>query len=214
MLSRTWVLTLAIPCATVLAENSSAPLPRWGEETKTWLARAMVAEAGWEAERDHVAIAYVLLRKWRTIKRSSPDVRLIHIIRGYCAGLEPGRRELTNRQRWLRSLSMDMLEPDGWPKSRARWSAHKKLWAAALKRAELVYRGELRDPCRGKAWHWGGAMDPRKGKMYVVDCGETLNTFYGIRQGGDNGKEENTDEETGPSDHQSIAGAVGRRSRF
>jgi hypothetical protein len=63
-------------------------------------------------------------------------------------------------------------------------------WDAAVRRVEAFQRGELADPCRGRATHWGGTAkgterDQRviaacvaDGSCEVVDCGGTLNTFF------------------------------------
>jgi hypothetical protein len=174
-----------------------APLPpgQFDAEARLWLARAMVAEGGWTSERDHVAIAYVLARRWRAAQARYPGVRLVNVIRRYCSGLEPGLAQATPRQRWLRALSPTLEEPDGWPSEKASWVRHRPVWAAVLDRAEAWSQGKLPDPCRGTSWHWGGEMDSPKGRMYRVDCGATRNTFYGLeRQGGKNGKQEATEE--------------------
>lgn len=172
---------------TTVALARPLPVAEWSTAAHVWLARAMVAEAGWLAERDHVAIAYVLGRRWNAMRRRYPNVKLVHMIRGYCAGLEPGRAELTPRQRWLHGLNLQLREPDGWPRQEASWERHQRWWQQVLKRAEDWSRGRLRDPCRGRAWHWGGDMDEPDSKMFEVDCGETRNTFYGLRKV--NGKE-------------------------
>lgn len=189
---RAVILAICLLVASVaFARNRPLPEEQWNDVTHVWLARAMVAEAGWTAERDHVAIAYVLARRWRQLHRRFPSTTLVHVIRGYCAGLEPGRAELTPRQRWLRALSFDMREPDGWPRRYASWARHRALWRSVLDRAHDWAQGRLRDPCRGTSWHWGGDMDTPGVELYEVDCGATANTFYGIRrQGGKHGKSE------------------------
>jgi hypothetical protein len=141
----------------------------------------MVAEAGWKAETDHIAIAYVLARRWEAMKGRYPKIRFLDMIRAYCAGLEPTNRTPTPRQKWVRSLSLDMSTPDNWPSEHVSWERHKKFWKAALNRSDQWVRGKLVDPCNGEAWHWGGSMDIPGKELYPVDCGETLNVFYGIR---------------------------------
>lgn len=156
------------------------PTEQWTPHAHVWLARAMVAEAGWEAKSDHVAIAYVLSRRWKRAKERWPTLRFVDVIRNYCAGLGSFRRSLTPRQRWLRALGFEVeAAPDGWPRG-ASWRRHERLWRGALKRSLKWSRGELRDPCRGRAWHWGGTIDSPHGRMVAVDCGETRNTFYGM----------------------------------
>jgi hypothetical protein len=137
----------------------------------------MVAEAGWKSARDHAAIAHVLARRYRRMVERYQSFRFVDVVRSYCAGLGGMTRSLTRRQLWVRELLPDGSEPQGWP-SHASWRVHAPLWRAALERADRFARGELRDPCRGRAWHWGGTIDSPRGRMEPVDCGETENTFY------------------------------------
>lgn len=180
---RKYIVTGAVLFATsTAAAEPPAPAPpipahQWDAETEVWLARAMVAEAGWDAEHDHIAIAYVLAKRWRKAVERWPQLRFIDILRNYCAGLGDYRRALTPRQRWLRSLNPEGTQPDGWP-TQASWRNHLPLWQKALARARAWGEGTLRDPCKGRAWHWGGSIDSPRGRMVRVECGETRNTFY------------------------------------
>jgi hypothetical protein len=176
------ILSLLLLAAFVQARPTVLDEGQWTQQTHLWLARAMVAEAGWTSERDHVAIAYVLERRWKHIHKEYRAITFLHVIRAYCAGLMPGRRSLTDRQRWVRSLDLDItLEPEGWPKT-LEWTPHSKLWKTVLDRADLWSTGSLPDPCNGEAWHWGGPMDDPEATMLRVDCGETLNTFYRVEK--------------------------------
>ncbi|MDD9945041.1 MAG: hypothetical protein OXU20_28620 [Myxococcales bacterium] len=166
-------------CTSASQARPPVPTSQWTPDTHLWLSRAMVAEAGWQAETDHVAIAHVLARRWRRAVERWPTLRFIDVIRNYCAGLGDYRRTLTRRQRWLRSLDFQLSEPSGWPRA-ISWDHHVPLWQSALRRSHLWVQGLLRDPCGGRAWHWGGVIDSPHGRMEAVDCGETLNTFYGI----------------------------------
>ena len=171
------VMVLAASAAS--AQTRPIPKSQWNRETHIWLARAMVAEAGWRAERDHIAIAYVLARRWRRLTEDWPALRFIDIIRNYCAGLGSYTREFTARQRWLRSLSWSDEKPKGWPRA-ASWSRHLPLWRKALRRSAQWSKGGMSDPCRGRAWHWGGIIDTPQGRMVPVNCGKTRNTYYRV----------------------------------
>lgn len=164
---------------TVVEAKPPLPAAQWTPDTHIWLARAMVAEAGWDAPRDHVAIAHVLARRWRRAVERWPTLRFLDVIRNYCAGLGDFRRSLTPRQRWLRALDFEVARPEGWPRS-ASWKRHANYWRNALKRSQRWASGRIKDPCQGKAWHWGGTIDSPYGRMVAVDCGETRNTFYGM----------------------------------
>jgi hypothetical protein len=178
---RTYIATGVLLLATSTASAQSRPIPesQWTRDTHIWLARAMVAEAGWKAERDHIAIAYVLARRWRRLTENWPALRFIDVIRNYCAGLGNYTRELTARQRWLRGLSWNDDEPDGWPRA-ASWRRHLPLWRKTLERSARWSQGGVVDPCRGRAWHWGGTIDTPQGRMVAVSCGETRNTYYRV----------------------------------
>jgi hypothetical protein len=178
---RTYIATGVLLLATSTASAQDRPIPesQWTRDTHIWLARAMVAEAGWKAERDHIAIAYVLARRWRRLAENWPALRFIDVIRNYCAGLGNYTRSLTSRQRWLRGLSWNDDKPEGWPRA-ASWKRHLPLWREALARSARWSQGELADPCRGRAWHWGGTIDTPQGRMVAVNCGETRNTYYRV----------------------------------
>ncbi|MBN1654277.1 MAG: hypothetical protein JXA30_10950 [Deltaproteobacteria bacterium] len=177
-----FITTGAVLLATSASSAQHAPpIPenQWTPSTQVWLARAMVAEAGWTSENDHIAIAYVLARRWRRLTERWPELRFLDVIRNYCAGLGSYRRELTPRQRWLRSLSWNDLVPEGWPEG-ISWDRHLRYWRSILERSDRWSKGNLLDPCRGRAWHWGGTIDTPRGRMVPVNCGETQNTFYNL----------------------------------
>lgn len=179
---RKFLVTGAVVLMTSTVSAQVAPLPatEWTPQAQIWLARAMVAEAGWNAKLDYVAIAYVLARRWRQMIERWPALRFIDVVKSYCLGLGDYRRQPTERQRWIRSLSWDASVPESWP-NKISWTKHIPFWRVALLITDKWVKGELRDPCRGRAWHWGGTIDNPHGRMVAVDCGETRNTFYGLR---------------------------------
>jgi len=141
---------------------------------RVWLARALIAEAGWTAtQTEYVAIAWVLRKRARASGRS-PYVT----VRTYCAGL--GRHARTRRQRWVRELPADgETRPEHWPDT-ASWRRHRPRWQRVLQLVEEWAAGEHPDPCP-RAVHWGGDMDAPKGRMRAV-CARlpTGNTLYGV----------------------------------
>ena len=176
------ILVCALLFGNVADAQDGGPLPetQWTRAAHLWLARAMIAEAGWEAERDHVAIAYVLARRWRRIRQRFDAMRFVDVVRNYCAGLGDYKRSLTPRQRWVRTLGFMAIRPSGWPEG-SSWQHHQRFWRAALSRSDAWFRGMIEDPCRGRALHWGGTIDSPHGRMTRVECGPTRNTFYGLR---------------------------------
>lgn len=178
---------MRVPIAVLLLLVASSararrPIPpeQWDPVAHVWLARAYIAESGWEARRDWRAISWVLARRWAKGVERFPRLRFVDVVRGYCAGM--GARVWTRRQRWLRGLDFAAQKPPAWPR-RASWEDARGHWVAALRMAWRWADGRVGDPCRGAALHWGGpGLDPPRGRMFRVDCGETLNVFYGMRK--------------------------------
>lgn len=180
-MKRAIVVCSLLICTPANAARVPLPASQWTADAHLWLSRAMVAEAGWRSDRDHVAIAYVLARRWHRAKLRFATLRFVDIVRNYCAGLGDYRRSLTPRQQWLRGLGFLPARPEAWPR-KVSWERHEPLWRAALLRSQRWSLGKLKDPCRGRALHWGGTIDSPHGRMTPVDCGETRNTFYGLRK--------------------------------
>jgi len=155
-----WLLT---------AQASARPTFYEGEEldvdTKLTLARAMVGEADWHAP-DHVAIAFVLAKRWPLYRARHPEATFRSYIELYSS---PLRRDLGARSAWLRTLPWGPIE--------GPYSQH---WDHVRALVERFSQGRLRDPCPG-AMHWGGAMDHPGAGMRPVSCGYTRNIFYSLR---------------------------------
>jgi hypothetical protein len=192
---RRWLKGALIALAVWLAQctGASAQAPESEQsEAARWLAVAFVAEAGWadpkhaKAEADHRAIFHVLRRRWGQMRRRWPKIypRFVDVLQAYVAAFDP-RTEKGQRVRWLLALVQhDDLElpPASWPEANARWDVHRPWWEAALERAEGCLAGRrCPDPYRGRALHWGGAMDAPRGCMRELpNPGLTFNTFYAV----------------------------------
>jgi hypothetical protein len=150
----------------------------WNKSGKLWIARAMVSEAGWDETADHVAIAYVLYRRWVQVKRKFPRFPIRAVVARYCAGF--GKTVYFARQKWVRNLNEDGKRPKGWPDDIA-WSDYKDRWLSVLKTADEWRQGIHLDPCRGISRYWGGPMDKPSKRMIRMDCGKTKNYFYTVR---------------------------------
>jgi hypothetical protein len=150
----------------------------WTDEVKVWVARAMVAEAGWDEIEDQVAIAYVLLRRWRLARKQFPRYSMVTVIKKYCAGFRDVA--FTKRQKWVKNLTLDAKRPKGWPND-ISWRDYQEEWTEVLDLAETWRRGGLEDPCNGRAMYWGGPMDRPSKRMIKMDCGETKNRFYTVK---------------------------------
>ncbi len=174
-------LLLAIP-SNGSGDDTSETVPiipdrHWNENTRLWLARAFVSEAGWDAHRDHVGIAYVLNKRWNRGRKRYKRYRFVALIRQYCAGFAKDQTIMTARQTWVRELTLDAKRPAHWPEE-VSWPNYKKQWKAALKRAEDWRLGKFADPCDGKSLHWGGVIDKPRSYWKKLDCGDTENSFY------------------------------------
>lgn len=152
----------------VSAASAQSPIPaeQWTQETKRTLAQAMVGEADWHTP-DHVALAWVLAKRWDLYRRNRKPIEFSAYIRMYSAPLKTRSR----RARWVQSLPWAPL-PN--LRYRQRWERVRttvRKWGA----------GRLSDPCP-RALHWGGTMDQPQGHWFPVNCGRTRNIFYGIRR--------------------------------
>jgi hypothetical protein len=170
--------TLAVPGTAGDNEEYLIPDADWDEDVKVWLARAMVSEAGWEETDDHVAVAYVLHRRWQLARKQFPGFSMISIIRKYCSGFR--NTAVTPRQHWVKNLTIDARRPVGWPDD-ISWKHYRERWLAVLRLAESWRKGEHADPCNGKSMYWGGPMDRPSKRMIQMDCGETKNRFYTVK---------------------------------
>ena len=173
-------MTRTLALATLLVTSSTTaqpPIPahEWSPVVHLELAKAFVAEAGWESTRDWDGIAYVLARRWRQAKSRRPGLRFVEMVHRYCAAWNGAPR---GRQRWIRRLTRAGIEPPFWPAHRVDWADRLPGWRAALERAASWAQGQVVDPCRGLAMHFGGPGDPRPRGHRRMDCGETASTFF------------------------------------
>ncbi|HEY6879542.1 MAG TPA: hypothetical protein VI299_16060 [Polyangiales bacterium] len=151
-------LLLTVPA---LAHGRPVPESDWDEATKLKLAQIMVGEADWH-EPDHVAIAYVLARRWPQFQQMHGPISFAWYIGMYSSVMKVDSK----RTRWVRGLPWgDITGP------------YAKRWHRVVELVEAWGEGRVKDPCPDAA-HWGGAMD-RPGKSWEpVSCGLTKNIFY------------------------------------
>lgn len=148
------------------------PIDEWDETTQLTLARAMVGEADWH-EPDHVAIAFVLARRWRIqVSRASADARFDQeqheplSFQRYISLYSAPLRSISPRTKWIRSLPWGPLD-----------GPYSQRWDRVQKVVTWWGEGRLKDPCPS-AVHWGGAMDRPSKRWHPVSCGLTRNIFY------------------------------------
>jgi hypothetical protein len=160
------MLSILLVAGPVHANRAALPQEALDEATKLTLAQAMVGEADWH-EPDHIAIAFVLARRWPLYRERRQDVSFQNYIRMYSS---PMRRDLGARTAFLRSLPWGPIE-----------GPYKEHWARVRALVERWSEGRVKDPCPG-AMHWGGAMDRPSAQLRPISCGFTRNIFYGIRK--------------------------------
>lgn len=128
-----------------------------------------VAEARWLRASDHAAMAWIVARYAQrhglTLERA----------------IERRVWRYSRPPRWTRALNATCAQPRGWPR-RLSWAAHADECRELYARAQRFLRGELGDPCRGKALGWrrpGRALQVAlaRGRTVVYCSGDTANTF-------------------------------------
>lgn len=167
MRARTALLAIALSCsiaAPAAADRSPVPAAEWNLETRLTLAQVMVGEADWN-EPDHVAIAFVLARRWRQYEHAHGPIAFQRYMQLYSSTMKVE----TERARWVRSLAWGPLA-----------GRHGKTWSRVQQLVDAWGQGKLKDPCP-TAEHWGGAMDRPGRKWEPVSCGLTKNIFYQSR---------------------------------
>ena len=126
------------------------------------LVHAILGEEGWRPTNGHPAILHVLER--RRHLPAHEGFTLTRMANEYCAFLKPNpeKNDLPHRTAIYR-LTL---------KTAPQWAV--RLVDRFLKNPERV-----KDPCRGRAWHFGSLTDVLASKRYRVDCGKTYNIFLG-----------------------------------
>ncbi len=169
-------LLIALVCNTATAEV--LPAEQWTPEARLTLARALVAEATW-SRIDHAAIAWVLQKRWRQRQQRRPTWTFEEQVTAYCSGM----RLRSKRTAWFRSLPENpvaSIAPVNWP-SKREWAEYVPHWERVLVTVDQWQAGDVVDPCRGKAIHWGSVEDssrPTRGGWRAVACGPTRNIFW------------------------------------
>ncbi len=152
------VLALAQPA---FARRRPLPESQWDEATQLTLARAMVGEADWH-EPDHVAIAFVLARRWRIHQLNREPLAFRDYIELYAASL----RSVSDRSAWIKALPWGPMP-----------GPYQQRWGRVQKLVKAWGAGRVKDPCP-RALHWGGTMDRPSKRWSPVSCGMTRNIFY------------------------------------
>lgn len=117
--------------------------------------------------------------QWHTHRRraAAAGVPIVDMIRSYDSGFNV---ELSPQSRWKMNVTQECEEPVGWPiKLEGQWSSYVRRCRRLYADAEAFLQGKLPDPTRGRAWHFGGAMDSPKPGMVLLHVPGAANRFYG-----------------------------------
>ena len=157
--------------ADVLEDEGQAAAQKLGASAR-FSSLDVTREADW-SRVDHVAISYVLARRWRIARRPRgqlPGIGFEAFVRHYSALWKPKH---TSRKRAIRALPWGPL-----PRKVGNWGG--KRWDTVQRLVEKWGAGRVKNPCPN-ALHWGGTMDKPAGHWSPVSCGYTNNIFYTVR---------------------------------
>lgn len=126
------------------------------------LSRACYIESGWR-ESDCAALAHVIARRAERAGATFGQMLLAY------SALD------ADNPRAAEVRGYPWGDIDGKP------AAFNRRWAKLRAYVTRVAAGDVRDPCGGRATHWGGTTDMPRGRMVPVHCATpTVNTFYRV----------------------------------
>lgn len=153
------VASLALPLgvSSARAETRSALEP----EARLWAARTCYVEASFRSD-DCVALLWVMHKRAKRAGRPWLDM-----LRDYSA-----INADTKRANEARAFP--------WGDVPAKPDSFNRQWGKLRDLVAEFAEGKLADPCP-RAYHWGGTMDPARGRMVRARCAvTTANTFYAV----------------------------------
>lgn len=164
-------LLLALAAGCVLVSTCEAEAQGTAETT---LARMAIGESDWNA-RDQSAVLHVVARR---AARAGVSVEQMSLRYSSVFAGKP-----TPRKRWVLAIESSCEQPTAWPKH-LRWDRYRARCLATFERVQRFLRGELPDPCRGRANHFGSAtiaVDVERAARAGwrrVSCGGAVNAFW------------------------------------
>lgn len=180
------VFTIIMASSVIRAEPADATVDRpiteeeWTPETRLWLSRSVLGEAGWRRPDEYSAIAWVYVTRVRQTKQFT----FLKMVRTYSAAVR-GRKNKQNP--WLYELVPDVTKrPRSWPVDEhglgPLWKGlHDKAWQEVLEWADEWAVGKRPNPCLG-ANHYGGWVDRHRAvakRWTRIKCESKMrNRFY------------------------------------
>lgn len=149
----------------------------WTPESRLWLARSVLGEAGWARWDEYTAIAFVYAER----SKASKTHTFIRMIKKYSAAVRrPGKR----RNPWLFQTKTGpeaLMRPPMWPMGPTWKGLYDKAWKNTLVWADQWYEGKRPNTCPG-ANHFGGQMDSHRAenkRWKRIKCKTRMrNRFY------------------------------------
>ena len=171
-------LLVALLCLCSSPAASAKPLFQEGEFTDEDLlvaSKMAVLEGGWKNLREHDAMAFVQLNRWRANMVAYPHYR--DQVVAYCPGL---RLRGKKRRIWISELTLEGTRPPTFPKH-LTWDKHQRWWLRVVHNMRKWSEGKSRDPHRGRAWHWRSPDDPPTTARGLRQIEGFNNIYYGRR---------------------------------
>jgi hypothetical protein len=168
--------------SSVVVGKPPLPISQLSEDTLLWVSRALVSEAGFEADREYASILWILARKWHKANAKDPSLTFKNFLFSYCTGFKPRFRNRP-RQRWVQYLPEDgETKPVGWPRH-ASWNNYKNSWFSVRIFVKAWSEGSIPDSCSNRATDWAAPhIKTNPNLFYRVHCGNTKNKYYRVRK--------------------------------
>ena len=154
--------------------QSPIPSDQWNEDTKVWLARSCVGEAGFHAVEECMGIAWTYATRYKRINK--PSIKFETFIKQYSAAL---KSKFNVTRTWVMGLRIDGKRPSGWP-NHLDWKSYAPHWETVLSSLDSWAIGLMPNPVEG-ADHFGGPMDKNVynwQKINPVSSVHFRNRFY------------------------------------
>ncbi len=156
------MLFLILPLLLLLpAETGAAVVPA---EERLVLVHALLGESGYRPKPDQPAILHLFNRRRRLPEHRGKT--LTEMAQAYSNFLDMDRPETPHRKAVF-AMTLETAPQ----------------WTVRLVDRFLANPKRIKDPCKGKAWHFGGRFEVDIEGALVIDCGDTANVF--LRRPGD-----------------------------
>lgn len=161
-------MVLVLGTSNVASANAPFEIPQEQfNNARAWLARACIAEEGWQDYEGCAAVMYVYGRRWKMYKSRGRNISFEQVIRGHAAALRPQRRNFSDRQRMIIGL------PETAPTETAR-----EVYFRTLEHVDTWFSGGVSDPCRGNPMDFGGSNDHVPSWWERAQCSGGHNRFW------------------------------------